>query len=260
LRNRNSDVSIASGLAARTIVAIAAIAGCVLLVEGTPRAQQQALPRELAIKYTRDAEEYATLARQTYRLAADAVTRTIPAMTGRSWAVVLDVDETALDNSVYQLERAAYGLPFDAVSWSAWVHRRQAPPVPGASDFIAIVRKGGGHVAWITNRTTAEADDTRANLQSVQLWSADDRLCAQGPPEYTKRARRAEVITGTGDCGWSGQPMQIVAFVGDQMGDFPAGDEPIPGAGEDAAFGRTCFLLPNPMYGAWTTRVTRTDR
>ena len=232
----------------------------VLLAAGVLQAQQPA-PRELAIKYTRDAEEYATLARQMYRLAAAAVTRTMPAGSGRPWAVILDVDETALDNSVYQLERAAYGLPFEATSWSAWVHRRQAPPVPGAVDFVAGIRKSGGHIAWITNRSAAEADDTRANLQSVHLWLDDDRMCAQhNETDRTKVSRRAEVLTGRGDCAWTGQPMLVAAFIGDQMSDFPGPDERIPGAGSDDAFGRICFLLPNPMYGSWTSRVTRTDR
>jgi predicted secreted acid phosphatase len=41
------------------------------------------------------------------------------------------------------------------------------------------------------------------------------------------------------------------------MGDFPDASEHIPDTGTDAAFGRTCFLLPNSMYGQWTSRVTR---
>jgi predicted secreted acid phosphatase len=51
--------------------------------------------------------------------------------------------------------------------------------------------------------------------------------------------------------------MRVVAFVGDQLGDFPSAAEQIPQTGTDAAFGRACFLLPNSMYGGWTTSVTR---
>ena len=102
-----------------------------LLAVGTAlQAQQPAAPRELAIKYMRDAEEYAALARQVYRIGGEAVARTAPALARRAWAVILDVDETALDNSTYQLERSAYGLPFDPGSWNAWVRRREAGPVP----------------------------------------------------------------------------------------------------------------------------------
>ena len=221
---------------------------------------QQSTPRELGLKYVRDSSEYATLARQTYRVASDAVPRLVSGLAGRQWAVVLDVDETVLDNSTYQLERAAYGLPFDAASWSAWVQRREASAVPGAIDFIIVVRKLGGQVAWITNRATSDAGATRENLKSARLWSEDDRLCTQDHEKHTKRTRRAEVVAGTGACAWAGKPTMIVALVGDQMGDFPDTDEPIRDAGTDSAFGRTFFMLPNPMYGAWTTRVTRDAR
>src|SRR6185436_7899147 len=95
--------------------------------------------RELGIKYVRDSEEYAVLARQVYRVAADAVDRARAGVTG-PWAVVLDIDETTLDNSTYQVERAVYGLAFENESWNAWVLRREAPAVPGVRAFIDRVR------------------------------------------------------------------------------------------------------------------------
>jgi 5'-nucleotidase (lipoprotein e(P4) family) len=218
---------------------------------------QQGAPGGTGIKFTRDSEEYAALARQAYRLAGEAVVHAGQTPGQRPWAVVLDIDETALDNSAYQLERATYNLPYDQASWNAWVSRREAGAVPGAVDFVAAVHRVGGHVAWITNRDATVLNATRANLQSVHLWNDDDRLCAQDTPERTKRVRRGEVVAGQGACAWPGQPMQIAAVVGDQMGDFPEADEKIPNTGTDAAFGHTCFLLPNAMYGAWTTKVTR---
>ena len=210
----------------------------------------------LGIKYMRDSEEYATLARQVYRVAGDAVDRKHPAATV-PWAVVLDIDETALDNSTYQLERAAYERPFDLASWSAWVERRQAPAIPGVKGFVDRVRLAGGHVAWITNRDASLIDATRANLKAVGLWNGDDHLCGQ-KTDYPKAQRRRDVVTGSGECGWPNKPMRVIAFVGDQIGDFPAASELIPGAGTDDAFGKTCFLLPNSMYGDWASHVTRT--
>jgi 5'-nucleotidase (lipoprotein e(P4) family) len=214
-----------------------------------------AATRELGIKWVRDSEEYAVLARQVYRVAADAVDRARVGLTG-PWAVVLDIDETTLDNSTYQVERAVYGLSFENDSWNAWVMRREAPAVPGVKAFIDRVRAAGGHVAWITNREAALADAIRANLASVGVWRDDDRLCGI-KPQYPKSQRRREVVTGTGECSWSNTPMRVLAFVGDQLGDFPTAAEMIPGTGSDDAFGTTCFLLPNPMYGDWVSRVTR---
>lgn len=225
-------------------------------------ATAQSLGQGLQVKYVRDSDEYATLVRQVYRTAAarlpEAV-RQVPR--GTPWAVVLDVDETALDNSVYELERATYGIPFNAPSWDAWVERREAGAVPGTAGFIRTVRGAGGRVAWISNRDEATRAATRANLAAHGLWAEGDLLCLQRAADtaYTKPRRRAELAAGAGDCAWPGARPMVVAFVGDAMGDFPGADEPVAtgGATGDDAFGTRFFLLPNPMYGRWATRVTR---
>jgi 5'-nucleotidase (lipoprotein e(P4) family) len=237
----------------RHFVATAALA-CICW---TATHAQQTAVHELGIKYMRDSEEYATLTRQVYRLAAEAVTRAASSAAGRRWAVVLDIDETTLDNSIYQLERATYGLQDEDKSWNAWVERREAPVIPGVVDFVASVRRSGGRVGWISNRGTTVVDATRENLKRFGLWNDDDRLCLQKTPQHTKAQRRHEIVTGTGECAWPSQPVQVIAFVGDQLGDFPAASEQIPQTGTDAAFGHVCFLLPNSMYGAWERSVTR---
>jgi acid phosphatase len=236
---------------------VAATAGFVCLCWTAAAGQQATAVHELGIKYMRDSEEYATLARQVYRLAGEAAARAASNASSHRWGVVLDIDETALDNSTYQLERAAYSLPFDAASWKAWVERRQGAAVPGVVGFVTQVRRAGGHVGWITNRDAILVDATRENLQSAGLWNDDDRLCLQKTPQHTKADRRKEIVSGTGECAWPGQPTQVVAFVGDQLGDFPAAAEQIPQTGTDSAFGRVCFLLPNSMYGGWVMSVTR---
>jgi len=225
-----------------------------LIASLTLDAQKDA--KELGIKYMRDSEEYATLTRQVYRSAGDAVDRGASAVSG-PWAVVMDIDETTLDTTTYSLERAAYGLPFDDASFRAWTERRQATPIPGVVGFISHIRQVGGHIAWISNREAAVIDATRDNLKWIGLWNDDDRLCLQKTPEHTKAQRRRELISGQGECSWPNRPIRVVAFVGDQLGDFPDASEGIPNAGDDNSFGRTCFLLPNSMYGPWTTHVTR---
>ena len=216
----------------------------------------------LEIKWVRDSEEYAALSRMVYRLGARAVTesaRRVPR--GRAWAVVLDVDETALDNSLYQLSRVAYRLAYDTASWNAFVRRGESGMVPGTSELVAAVRQLGGRVAWISNREESVRQATQANLAAQRLWADGDRLCLATPdPQYHKAARRAEVMAGTGACGWAGQPVDVVAYFGDNIQDFPRSGENDPDAGSDAAFGTRFFMLPNPLYGGWVTRVTRIDR
>ena len=228
-----------------------AVAG---LAAQTPEADQK------QVKYVRDSEEYAVLTRQIYRQALAALTTAVRERTARvsgPWAVALDIDETVLDNSTYELDRAAYGLTFEKQSWIAWVDRGEAGLVPGTVDFISGVRRLGGHVVYISNRDEVSRAATMSNLNRYNLWTEADRLCLETDSTYPKRVRRAEVTEGRAPCGWPSAPTPILVYVGDQLGDFPAPGEPDVDAGKDDAFGRRYFLLPNPMYGSWTRRVTR---
>lgn len=239
------------------VAVITALPAGVLVAQTPPELQGG-----LEIKWMRDSEEYAALARQVYRGAERAVTDAARRQVRNgAWVVVLDIDETSLDNTAFQLERLAYRVPYDTASWNAWSRRVESGTVPGVAGFIAAVRRLGGHVAWITNRTESVREPTRANLAARGLWNDDDRLCPATPePVYTKAARRAEVASGSGRCSWNGTPLTVLAFVGDQVGDFPQAGEQDPDAGRDEAFGVRYFLLPNAMYGGWVTRVTRRDR
>jgi 5'-nucleotidase (lipoprotein e(P4) family) len=207
----------------------------------------------LELKWMRDSEEYVAVFRQTYALAAEAVARQAATVgRGTAWAVVLDLDETVLDNSIYQLERAAYRLPFDTASWNAWVRRARADTLPGAAAFIRRVRELGGRIAYISGRDDATADETRRNLASFALWRDGDRLCLQTADRvYSKRARREELRNGTGRCGYAGERVRVLAYLGDNIADIPEADED---PGELAV---NWFILPNPAYGGWERRVTR---
>ena len=207
---------------------------------------------QLETRWVRNSVEYSTLTQQIYAGAAQAVTDA--KREKKPWVVVLDVDETALDNSAYQLEMAAYGTSFDFESWNAWCERRAAPAVPGAVAFVETVRGAGGQIVYITNRSSVTDDATRANLTAVGLWQEGDVLCTQTEDKtYDKVTRRGEVRTGTGSCS-IGKPAHVVAYIGDTITDFPDAEE----APDIASpFGTQYFLLPNPMYGSWMKRVTR---
>ena len=58
-------------------------------------------------------------------------------------AVVIDLDETVLDNSQYQVERSRRWLAFYSESWSKWVQRREAGLVPAPKGFLNRARELG---------------------------------------------------------------------------------------------------------------------
>ena len=110
-------------------------------------------PPSQAIRWTRDSAEHRALFLQVYRSATAHVEQEAARRPGGGWAVVLDADETVIDNSLYQVERERVGLPFDGPSWHAWTKRREALPLPGAKAFLARVHELGGRIAIVTNRT-----------------------------------------------------------------------------------------------------------
>jgi len=210
----------------------------------------------LETRWMRDSAEYWALARQTYRMAEVAVKNQHKAQ--KNWGVVLDLDETVVDNSTYQIERKAYGTSFEMNSWNAWCERRSADAVPGAKGFIDAIRKLGGHVIYISNRHVSTEEATVDNLKTLELWKKGDTICLKTDDEaYTKVVRRTEARSGQGDCAVKGKELTILAYLGDNIHDFPEAGEETQDGGRDAQFGHKYFLFPNPMYGSWSRRVTR---
>jgi 5'-nucleotidase (lipoprotein e(P4) family) len=203
-----------------------------------------------AIRWSRDSAEHRAIFLQVYRAATAHVEREAAAREPGTWAVVLDADETVIDNSLYQLERARAGKPFDPVSWRAWCARREAVPLPGAAAFLSRVRELGGKIAIVTNRTVAECPDTEAVFRAHGL-AYDVMLCKPDGGPSDKNPRVEAVTRGTTPAGLP--PLEVVAAVGDNIQDFPGQIQAIREQGDEAfaAFGTRFFVLPNPMYGSW---------
>lgn len=202
----------------------------------------------LAIHWVRSSAEYRALCAQTYAAAGERLAADVGTRTRRSWAVILDADETVLDNSLYQKERG--GKPYDEASWAAWVKRREAGAVPGARAFLETVQRLGGVVAIVTNRAAALCDDTRSNLTQLGL-PFDVVLCQPAGAGSDKQPRFRDVAEGRAAPGLPA--VEIAAWVGDNVRDFPDGSQALRDAPAAALapFGARYFVLPNPMYGSW---------
>jgi 5'-nucleotidase (lipoprotein e(P4) family) len=204
----------------------------------------------MAVRWVRESAEHRALFLQIYRAATAHVEREAASRAAGAWAVVLDADETVIDNSLYELERVEKGIPFGSESWREWTARRAATPLPGAAAFLARVRELGGRIAIVTNRSAAECPDTEAVFRAHAL-AYDVMLCKPEKGPSDKNPRFEAVARGTTPAGLP--PLEIVAFLGDNIRDFPGLDQSIRGGGEDAfaPFGARFFVLPNPMYGSW---------
>lgn len=204
--------------------------------------------------WVRNSAEYRAAALQTFRLAAELLAAQTLGRDPGTWAVILDADETILDNSLYQKELAARGGTYDRESWHDWTMRREAMAVPGAAAFLAEVEALGGHIAIVTNRTVAQCPATEEVMRRHGL--AYDVVLCRG--ESSDKAARWQSVTD-GTASPELPALEVVMWLGDNIHDFPGLDQSNRLAGDApfAAFGDRYILLPNPMYGSWLENPRR---
>jgi 5'-nucleotidase (lipoprotein e(P4) family) len=222
-----------------------------------------------AVLWVQSALEYEAAALQAYRLASLQLDRALkrPSWTaaleqtgnvdGLPPAVIVDVDETVLDNSYYQARMIRDGTRFSEVTWNAWVEEQRATAIPGAVEFTQQAAARGVTVFYVTNRTHAEERATRANLAALgfPLAATVDAVLTRGEqPEWktsAKGTRRAQVA----------QQFRILLLVGDDLGDFV---NDVSGAPEQRRvraeayrdrWGVQWIMLANPTYGSWERAV-----
>jgi acid phosphatase len=213
------------------------------------------------VLWMQSSAEYWALASATYREAGQALltaladrsssaaTEQPPGFEGLPPAIVLDLDETVLDNSAFQGQLVLDRTVYDPARWRAWVQTGRAGTIPGATGFLTLAASHGVTAYFVTNRTAEEQADTLRTLEQAGIAASDDTVLCTGENGWTsdKSARRA-VIART---------HRILLFVGDDMNDFVS----TAGLTADARvmlaktyadrWGRQWFLLPNPLYGSW---------
>jgi 5'-nucleotidase (lipoprotein e(P4) family) len=168
--------------------------------------------------------------------------------TKKPWAVVVDIDETVLDNSEYQQRLVVTGHNFEASTWDNWVNERKAPAFAQAREFAEWVHNKGGKVIAVTDRDVSLCGATRDNLKSERV-PVDAVLCAPAnatPPKKEARFKAIREGTAGNDLG----PLDVALYVGDQVADCAGQTQT---AYDKEKFGESCIALPNPMYGAWAS-------
>jgi 5'-nucleotidase (lipoprotein e(P4) family) len=204
-----------------------------------------------ALHWYRDSAEQKAVYLETYREAGKSVEKLSRDLPQHSWAVILDIDETVLDNSEYQKRLALSQKQYDSKSWSAWVNEGAATALPGAKAFTDnVLDYLRGQVVLVTNRTQAQCAITESNLHAVQIRYS--RILCDSVGDGNKNARFKIVMEG--EPGIT-TPLKVLAWVGDNIQDFPGLSQTAPGDPE--LYGTKYFVLPNPMYGSWTSNVLR---
>ena len=85
-------------------------------------------------------------------------------------AVIMDLDETILDNSPYNGELVHRMQNYDSKTWKAWTDKAEAELVPGAKEFIQMVNSSGIALFYISNRKIDELQSTIQNLNLIPIF------------------------------------------------------------------------------------------
>lgn len=223
-----------------------------------------------AVLWMQTAAEYQAAARQAFHAAGANLQRALkdPNWTAaleqhgpateyakRPPAVILDLDETVLDNSPFQAALTARRASFSDSEWERWVAGKRAGLVPGAREFLASAHARGVSIFYVSNRIcdpSNAGDATVAVLRTHALPFHPTRLLCR-TESGDKSARRSAVAAGH----------RILLLIGDDLNDFVS----LPlDAGLRAAFvsdfaqywGERWFLIPNPAYGSWERSIGTT--
>lgn len=177
----------------------------------------------------------------------------------RKLAIIVDIDETVLDNAPYQARRVAAGDEYTSATWSAWVAqplsgKPGAKALPGAAEFARTATARGVTVFYISNREATSADATLKALRDAGFPAEASQFlgkgtdvsgCTQssGSDKYCRRLMVA-------------REYRVIMLFGDQLSDFLS-ETGTPAKRRQLAadygdwFGQRWWMLPNPMYGAW---------
>lgn len=188
------------------------------------------------------------------KMRLDEILRNKAMMTAQKPAIVLDLDETVLDNSPYQ----AWNVLTEnkPLPWEPWFERSQGKALPGAVDFLKYADSKGVAIFYISNRKEPQKAATIKNLQSVGAPQADAaHVLLMKPGEKGKETRRSQVAKN----------YNIVLLFGDNLGDFSGFDnlsvtERLQTVEQHKdEFGRKLIVFPNPMYGDWEDALYQYD-
>jgi 5'-nucleotidase (lipoprotein e(P4) family) len=227
-----------------------------------------------AILWTQTSAEYRALTYQAFSLAKLRLDEDLrnhkrvrsSVRSAKPAAVVVDVDETVMDNSRYQAELVLRGIPYTSESWVAWCERAEAGAVPGAVEFLNYAYRRGVAVFYITNRRQPEKAGTITNLKKLGFPGVSEAtvLIREQGTSASKESRRQSVRSR----------YRIALLIGDNLNDFSddfAGKSVVARKAqvdlERPEFGSRFIVIPNPMYGDWEnaingnkTNLTDTER
>ena len=235
------------------------VANDVAVQEALKQKQQyQAETETMGLLWMRTSAEYRALAYQGYNVAMNAVKMAVadPSHQRKPLAIVLDADETVVDNTKLMGESIVNGNGrFDAPWWRQAVHQGKSQAMPGAVEFLNEVHKQGVEIFYVSNRyAPVNLDVTIQNFKELGFPSVDKDHVLLFEKDSDKQPRFDMIA----------KKYYVIVYMGDNAGDFPIGTKGKTLAERNAIidnhkedFGITFVVFPNPAYGSWVSALAK---
>jgi 5'-nucleotidase (lipoprotein e(P4) family) len=172
----------------------------------------------------------------------------------RPVAVVMDIDETVLNNSPFEGWQVLENRPYDETDWIRWVNMAKAEALPGAVEFTRYADSLGVEIFYVSNRKAGEIGPTLINMVMAGFAGADISHMLLREETSSKIGRRERIEN----------EYEILLLIGDNLADmsgtyekrrddlgFAAVDN------DKSLFGTRYIILPNPMYGTWLSELLK---
>ena len=235
------------------------VANDVAVQEALKQKQQyQADTETMGLLWMRTSAEYRALAYQGYNVAMNAVKMAVtdPSHQRKPLAIVLDTDETVVDNTKLMGESIVNGNgSFDAPWWRQAVHQGKSQAMPGAVEFLNEVHKQGVEIFYVSNRyAPVNLDVTIQNFKELGFPSVDKDHVLLFEKDSDKQPRFDMIA----------KKYYVIVYMGDNAGDFPIGTKGKTPAERNSIidahkedFGTTFVVFPNPAYGSWVSALAK---
>ena len=209
----------------------------------------------MAVLWMQASAEYRELCYQAYNLTKMQVNEAIrnTKKGDKPLAIIVDCDETVIDNSAYNAGHTGYNDAYSRDTWAKWVDAAQAKAMPGSTELLQYLESKGVEVFYVTNRDAKTGlDGTMKNLKNLGFPNVDEKHVLLHTGKSNKQIRFDMVA----------KDYNVVVYMGDNANDLPIGTY---GKNMEQrnnivdnnknAFGTKFVVLPNPAYGDWEPAI-----
>ena len=207
----------------------------------------------MATLWMQASAEYRALCYQAFNLARMNLDAFLSGYTGaKPVAVIVDADETVVDNSAYEAFLIGQDFGYSSKTWTPWMQAAEAEATPGAAEFLAYAASRKVEIFYVTNRKMVGYEGTEKNLKALGFPNVDKKHLLLRTKSSDKQERR-DIVAGE----------YAVAFLmGDNLNDFESifGQKSVEERFAETdkvrdSWGRKFIVLPNPAYGEWESAV-----